>query len=101
MNRRLALLNRASPALMRAAGHAASQGAAQAVINKLIAKRTYDLAGKVAPTERPQTSHLELPAVPRGRGRLVLTPNQVEVFAKAGVPLRAGEYIPATMGMPS
>lgn len=70
-NLRQALLTGASPMLMRAAAHAAREGAAMSVLGRMIEKRSYDLAGKIGPTERPQTSHLQLPPMPKGRFKLV------------------------------
>ena len=55
----------------RAAGNAAREGAAQSVLGRMIEKRTYDLAGKLEPTERPQTDHLVLPPPPRPRFKMI------------------------------
>lgn len=71
MSRRQALLNQASPMLMRAAGYAAREAAAASVVGRMIEKRTYELAGKLGPTERPQTQHLQLPRPPKPRFKLV------------------------------
>lgn len=68
---RQALLNNASPFLMRAAGHAAREGAGMSVVGRMIEKRTYDLATKIGPTEKPQTAHMVLPPMPKGRFRIV------------------------------
>lgn len=70
MNRH-ALLNTASPFLMRAAGHAAREGAGMSVVSRLIEKRTYDLATKIGPNEKPQTAHMVLPPMPKPRFRIV------------------------------
>jgi hypothetical protein len=82
VNRRI-LLAHASPILMRAAGHAAREQAAMSVIGRMLEKRTYDLAGQIEPTERPQTAHMQLPPMPKGRFRLALTPRQAERFGAA------------------
>jgi hypothetical protein len=96
VSRRHALLNRASPMLMRAAGHAAREAAPMSVISRIMEKKTYELATTLGPTERPQTAHLELPVLPRGRGLLHLFPAEA---ARLRIP--AGQYVPRASRFPA